>query len=131
MKKRVLMSLVVLAIIGTSAVFAQTAQQQGKYHLEVWNISQAAYDRLKAGTLYEDAYFAARSASGTSVRIREDSLTLEQVRQKLLDVIPRNAAWTNYINNNVPFSQIQQYGVICGWISANQTRILYWIRRQE
>jgi hypothetical protein len=101
MKKKVLMGLVLLIVIGTSAVFAQS---QGKYYLEIWDVTQATLTSLdrtlnQKDLTGEDKYFLVKSAAGTSSRYRNLDLTLEQAKQKLLDIDPRNTTFVNYINN--------------------------------
>jgi hypothetical protein len=113
---------------------AQTAQGQGKYYLEIYNISEAttnALDRMDrdSTTVGEDLYFAARTASGTSLRSKDQNLTYEQARQKLA------AIGTTVANDaNGIMQKVQQSWIVRGW--ANQTgtqqfRIFFWIRRTE
>jgi hypothetical protein len=128
-----------LAIIGTSAVFAQNT---GKYVLEIYNISQATHDTLERGNpnwTREDDYFFVRTASGTTVRDKGKDLSLEQVRQKLLAVAPQVTGWVNHVNNQVipDYQQrpgFTQYysGVVRGeYTGSPQFRIFAWIRRVE
>jgi hypothetical protein len=135
MKKKLLMSLVLFIVIGTSAVFAQNT---AKYYLEIWNVSQATYNaidsRFKTSTQggYEDSYFLARSSNGSTLRYKDGRLTFEQVRQKLLEIDPRGTNWVNHINNYA-IPEAQQYWGANG-IGNNTSPsycVYYWIRRQE
>jgi hypothetical protein len=133
MKKKALMSLVLLIIVGTSAVFAQS---QGKYNLEIYNISETTYntiDRLMNDPTQtrEENYFLVRTANGTAVRSKDRGLSLEQAKQKLLDIDPRNTRWVNQVNSGIQAAQ-QQWG-INGWAgnTSPSYRIYFWIRRTE
>ena len=133
MKKRILMSLVLLTMVTVSTVFAQN---QEKYKLEIWNITQATYDAVdkmfkdtNPNITIEDEYFLMRSASGTSLRSKEDKLTFEQVRQKLHAVVPGHSGWANLVNDNTAL--LPQQWVVCAWPGAGTTMILYWVRRTE
>ena len=105
MKKKVLIGLVLLIVIGTSAVFAQT---QEKFTLEIWNITQDTWNtlanpnRVNDRTLTAmDDYFLWRSASGSTLRLKERDLTREQIKQRLLDIDPRTTSYMNYVNNYI------------------------------
>ena len=131
------MGLVLLIVVGTSAVFAQTTPSQGKYYLEMWNISQATYDTLQRlrndpNTSMEDDLALVRTASGTSVRSKDRGLTGEQVRQKLLDINPQGITnWGNTVNNFI--LQVQRQWVSCSQVASTTPRfwIYYWLRRTE
>ena len=136
MKKKVLMSLVLLIAIGTSAAFAQNT---AKYYLEIWDITQATYNALNAPSRVndrtlkaEDDYFLARTASGTNLRWKESGLTLEQARQKLVDVDSKNTAYTNLVYNNfIKAFEQQNYFVSSNFFSGTNFRIFCWMRRIE
>jgi hypothetical protein len=135
MKKKVLMSLVLLIVIGTSAVFAQS---QGKYYLEIWDVTQATITSLdrtlnQKDVTGEDKYFLVRSASGTSSRYRNLDITLEQARQKLLEIDPRNTGFVNYINNTF-IPEVQRTWCWSAWsftTGSGSYRVFYWLRRWE
>jgi hypothetical protein len=138
MKKKVLMGLVLLIVIGTSAVFAQS---QEKYYLEIYNISQATFSPLGTSRrqndpnhlAMEDDYFFVRTASGTTLRYRAKDLTFEQVRQNLLSIAPQLTAYVNFVNNEVlPYAQ--KYWLQNFWYSNARNpefRIYVWCRRTE
>jgi len=133
MKKKVLVGLLLLIAIGTSAVFAQS---QGKYYLEIYNISQAAYDNLERlnkdpATMREDNYFFVRTASGTTLRSKDRNLTLEEVKQKFLS-ISRDNKMNRMVNDSIPTAQ-QSWG-LDGWgfnTGTPQYRLYFWLRRTE
>jgi hypothetical protein len=132
MKNRVLVSLVLLIVVGTSAVFAQS---QDKYYLEIYNISQATLNSLERTVNQkdltgEDKYFLVRSAAGTSSRYRNLDLTLEQAKQKLLDLDPRNTTFVNYINNTF-IPAVQKTWCWSAWSFNTGYRVFYWLRRWE
>ena len=133
MKKRVLMGLLLLIVIGTSAVFAQN---QGKYFVEIWDISQATIDTLNRGNsnwTKEDVYFLVRSASGTTLRSKDLGLSLEQARQKLLNIAPQITDHVNQVNSSIQTAQQQwtNAGFEAGTSGGKAYRVFYWIRRQE
>ena len=134
MKKKVLMGLLLLAIIGTSAVFAQNT---GKYYLEIYNITKATLDAIdrNKNTTKEDDYFQARTASGTTVRSKDRDLTLEQVRQKLVALDPQATTWVNGINNGVIPNLPQKFHTSgIGWSTTGAQynfMVYFWIRRTE
>jgi len=138
MKKKVLMSLVLFIVIGASAAFAQTAQSQGKYYLEIWNVSQATITSLdrtvnQKDVTGEDKYFLVRSADGTSSRYRNLDITLEQAKQKLLDIDPKNTTFVNYINNTF-IPEVQRTWCWSAWsfsTGSGSYRVFYWLRRWE
>jgi len=109
---------------------AQTAQGQGKYYLEIYDISQATINTLDrmlndSTTVKEDLYYTARTASGTALRNKDKDLTLEQVRQKLISVAPQITS----LNEIILLAQ-QKWGVN-GISGSTNYRIYYWIRRSE
>jgi hypothetical protein len=134
MKKRVLMSLLLLIAVGTSAVFAQNT---GKYYLEIYNISKATFDTIDRSTttMREDDYFLARTASGTTVRSKDRDLTLEQVRQKLVAIGPQATTYVNSINKDViPILQQRWSAGGIGFSTTNgqyDFTIYFWVRRTE
>ena len=135
MKKKALMSLVLLIVVGTSAVIAQS---QGKYYLEIWDVTQATITSLdrtvnQKDLTGEDKYFLVRSAAGTSSRYRNLDLTLEQAKQKLLDLDPRNTTFVNYINNTF-IPEVQRIWCWSAWsfnTGSGSYRVFYWLRRWE
>jgi hypothetical protein len=133
--RTLLLSAVLFAIIGTGAVFAQS---EGKYYLEIYDVSQATINSLNEMKkkedpntgVGEDYYFLARTANGTSLHSKDKGLTLEQVRQKLTDIAPRNTNYVKSIDERMPLTQ--QYWGWCGWgFSTGTPRIFYWINRLE
>jgi len=126
------MGLLLLIVIGTSAVFAQSQQ---KFVLEIYNISEATYnafDRMTsdAKVTREDQYFFVRTASGTTVRSKDQGLSLEQAKQKLLAIDPRNTRWVNQVNDGISIVQ-QKWGTHGIATYTSQYTIYYWIRRTE
>ena len=134
MKKRVLMGLVLIAIIGISAVFAQSNE---KYYLEIYNISEATAKTIDSKrndptNMREDNYFLVRTASGTTLRSKDNGLSLEQVKQKLLEIAPKDTFLMNIVNETTQTAQQKWNG---GGYAVNtkppQYRVYWWIRRIE
>ena len=126
MKKKVLMGLVLLIVVGASAVFAQS---QAKYYMEVYTVSQATLKTIQndKNSMREDDYFLARTAKGSSLRSKEKNLTLDQVRQKLYDLSPGATGIDDVI------SQVQRtWGSGGTLINTKGNLYVYvWIRRTE
>jgi len=132
MKKKVLMGIVLLTIVTASSVLAQNQQ---KFVLEIYNISEATYnafDRMTsdAKVTREDQYFFVRTASGTALRSKDQGLSLEQARQKLLTIDPRNTRWVNQVNDGISIVQ-QKWGTHGIATYTPQYTIYYWLRRTE
>jgi len=132
MKKRVLMGLLLLTIIGTSAVFAQS---QGKYLLEIYDLSKATYDTLYRGNsnwTREDFYFVARSASGTKLRSKDQNLSIDQLKQKLtaIDSTRGYGGWENEVNTTINYAQ-QKWGAFGTYWLENKFTVAFWVRRTE
>jgi hypothetical protein len=134
MKKKVLMSLVLLTLIGTSAVFAQSKE---KYYLEIYNISEATAKTLDSKKndpkfMREDDYFFVRTASGTTLRSKDNGLSLEQVKQKIMEIAPGNTTLVRWINDFTSTAQ-QKWGVGGAAYSTGSPRffVYAWIRRTE
>jgi hypothetical protein len=125
---------------------AQIVQSQGKYYLEIYNVTPATINALdemyrnkdpnniaKPGNYGEDYYFLVRTANGTTLRSKDTNLTIEQVRQKLVDIGPRVTNYVSSIDERMPLAQ--QYWGWNGWGSnttgSPQFRIYYWINRLE
>ena len=135
MKKKALMILVLLAIVGASVAFAQQAKT---YHLEIWDISSSTYNAIENRTFRattaprEDAYVFVRSASGSTLRSSDNGLSIEAVRQKLLDVDNVTTSYRNAVSNNT--STLQQSGTISMFAYSTGTRNYYiyaWMRAEN
>ena len=135
MKKKVLLSLVLLAIVATSAVFAQS---QGRYYLEIWNISETTFNNTASRSndpayMREDIYYSVRIAGGTVSRSKDRNLSLEDVRQKLLSIAPRDNPWQNKVTESLQNAQ-QKWGAHGAGFNTNtspQYCVYFWIRRIE
>jgi len=135
MKKKLLMSLVLLTMIAASVVFAQS---QGRYYLEIWNISEITYNNIESRSndpafMREDIYYSVRTATGTALRSKDRNISLEDARQKLLSIAPRDAAWQNNITEALKNAQ-QKWGAHGSGFSnrtSPQYCVYFWIRRTE
>jgi len=135
MKKRISMGIIYLATVMARAAFMQ---KQGKYYLEIWNISKATYDNLEsrnkepATFSREDGLVIARTASGSILHSKDSNLSLEHAKQKLLDIAPQVTDWVNATNNIVIPTAHEKWGINGWWDNESpQIRIYYWIRRTE
>jgi predicted transglutaminase-like cysteine proteinase len=115
---------------------AKTTQGQGKYVLEIYNISQATVDTLSRGNpnwTREDVYFLVRTANGTALRSKDADLSIEQARQKLVNIAPQINDHVKQVNDSI--QQAQQRWVNAGYEAGTSGgaayRVFYWIRRQE
>jgi len=126
MKKKVLMIMVLLIVVGASGIFAQS---QAKYYMEVWTISQATLNAIlnDKNSMREDDYFLARTARGSSSRSKEKNLTLDQVRQKLTSLSPGATGLDEVI------SQVQRTWGAGGTLEYTKGNlyVYVWIRRTE
>jgi len=135
MKKKVLMGLVLLIVVGASAVFAQS---QGTYYLEIWNVSNTTYSTIDSKIndktwMREDSLFLARTASGGALRSKDRNLSLDEVKQKLLAIAPQVNAWVNQVNSAIQGAQ--KNGGYNLWITNNNAssplRVYCYFRRME
>jgi len=134
MKKKVLMGLVLLIVVGASAVFAQSQ----KYYLEIWNISNTTYNTIDGKMndhtwMREDNLFLARTASGSTLRSKDRNLSLEEVKQKLLAIAPNVNAWVNAVNHSIRvFQENGGYNIIGNNNNASPPiRVYCYFRRME
>ena len=135
MKKKALMSLVLLIVIGTSAVFAQS---QGKYNLEIYNISEATYNTLERlandpKQTREEDYLLVRTTNTTALRSKDLGLSFDQVKQKLQSIDSNtNSQLRKGIDGLMQDAQ-QRWGFQAWAYSTGSAayRVYIWIRRQE
>jgi hypothetical protein len=136
MKKKVLMSLVLLTMVAASAAFAQS---QGRYYLEVYDIDPDIYktlERQKNNTTItrEDQYIFVRTDKWTSLLSKDRNLTLDQARQKL-QTFGGSTSDVRDLINRFDQSQPQQrwgttgYADLCG--DQFIRYIFFWLRRTE
>jgi len=113
----------------------QTTQSQGKYLLEIYDLSKATYDTLYRGNsnwTREDFYFFTRSASGTKLRSKDQNLSIDQLKQKLtaIDSTRGYGGWENVVNIAIKDAQ-QKWGTFEAYWLENKFTVAYWIRRME
>jgi hypothetical protein len=138
MKKKVLLSLVLLTMVTASLVFAQN---QAKYYMEIWNISSTTFETgyssyrsgNASGNTLEDAYYLVRTANGTTLRSKDKNLSIEDIRQKLLslDLTDNDTGWANFLDSNF-LPGLQQNGLKTQWFQ-NTLRysgfsVFVWVR---
>jgi len=127
MKKKVLMSLVLLTMVAAGVVFAQS---QGRYYLEVYSIDANVYSTLvrqmnNTSISREDQYITVRTDKNTKVISKDRNLTFDQLKQKFdhpilsgIDLSPAQQKWGLTCFENVSGDQSASYRY-------------FWIRRTE